>query len=93
VIEHPGQAGVPALGHETGHLDRLLILEVVVDIVVPGLHDLEIELLVLDLVPAVPLGAEVRRRDPGDEPGQAERDEDPGQSGNPHDVPPSMGIL
>ncbi len=78
VVEHPGQPGVPALGHEAGHLDRGLVLEVVVDVVVPGLHDLEVEILVLDLVPSVPLGAEVRRADGQDEAGQAQGNQDLG---------------
>ena len=67
MVEHPGKPGVPALGHQARLLDRFPVLEIEVDVEMPGLHDLEVELLVLDLVPAVVLGRERRgqgRRSP-----------------------------
>ncbi len=93
VVEHPGQPGVPALGHEAGHLHRALVLEIEIDVEVPGLHDLEVKFLVLDLVPPIPLGAEVRRADGQDEAGQAQDDQDLGQRGSPHGFPPWLSPL
>ncbi len=71
VVEHARQPRVPSLGHHPGHLDGLLVLEIEVDVEMAGLHDLEVELLVLDLVPAVPLGVQspARARRSGRRPG------------------------
>ena len=88
VVEHPGEARIPALGHERGQLDRLLVLEIEVDVVVPRLHDLEVEALVLDLVPAVILGLERRRESGGGKRAEAQDGDSAGESGSPHWVPP-----
>ncbi len=93
VVEHPGESGIPALGHDRGHLHCLLVLEIEVDVVVARLHDLEIELLVLDLVPPVPLGVEGGGGAGVEESRQAQGGEGSRQSGCPHGCPPSMGVL
>ena len=52
MIEQLGQARVPALGHARRHPGRVFLFRVVVDVEVVGLQDLEVEVLVLNLVPA-----------------------------------------
>src|SRR5829696_6663654 len=51
VLQELGQAGVPALGHSRGEADSGLFFRIVVNVEMLGREHLEIEALVLDLVP------------------------------------------
>ena len=52
VLQQPGQPRVPPLGHSRGKPHRGFFFRVVVDVEVLGREHLEVEALVLDLVPA-----------------------------------------
>jgi hypothetical protein len=57
VLEKPGQAPVPALGHAPDLLDDLGLVGVIVDVKMLGLEDAPPERLVTDLVLAEILGS------------------------------------
>ncbi len=58
VIEHAGEARVPAFGHSADVVYDVRFLIVVVDVEVLGTESLEIEVLVLDFVAPEVLGVE-----------------------------------